>query len=134
MLTSYMQSFEMSQSRCPLLELVRTVYSPEAIADVCKSAGEHPRLLPQVLTVRQAAERIYTAINVAIQDTTLKFDVGVNVREQLIDLRDRRRQKREQQRQAERSGNAEIAISSGECNSKAITRLALALLSKAMAR
>lgn len=76
MLTSFMQSYEAAQSRCPLLEMVRAVYSPDAIAEVCARAGGHVSFLPPVLTARQAAERIYTAINVEIQDPTLKFGVG----------------------------------------------------------
>jgi hypothetical protein len=93
MLTSYMQSYEASQAKCPMLELVRNLYSAEAIAEVCARAGMPPPLYPPLLTVRQAAERIYTAINADIQDSTLKFGVGVNIREQLIDLRERRRKK-----------------------------------------
>jgi CRP-like cAMP-binding protein len=97
MITSYMQSYEASQSQCPLLDLVRSVYSPEAIAEACAKAGAVPPLLPSRLTARQAAEKIYLAINVDLQDTTLKFGVGVNIREQLVELRERRRQKRSQQ-------------------------------------
>ncbi|KAF4323988.1 hypothetical protein BBO99_00002152 [Phytophthora kernoviae] len=93
MLTSYMQSYETSQSRCPLLELVRSVYSPEVIAEACAKAGSQSPLLPQIMTARQAAERIYTAINADIEDSSLKFGVGVHVREQLIELRERRRAK-----------------------------------------
>ncbi|RLN96369.1 hypothetical protein BBJ28_00021562 [Nothophytophthora sp. Chile5] len=105
MLTSYMQGYEMTQSWCPLLELVRTVYSPKAVAAACAAGSAPPPLFPPVLTPRQAAERIYTAINVELQDTTLRFGVGVGMRQQLIDLRERRRHKRELQRQAaDRSG------------------------------
>ncbi|KAJ8574622.1 hypothetical protein ON010_g4592 [Phytophthora cinnamomi] len=98
MLTSYMQSYEMTHSRCPLLELVRKVYSAEAIAEACAKAGSPPPLLPPVLTARQAAERVYTAINLETNDETLKFGIGANIREKLIDLRERRRQKRQNQR------------------------------------
>ncbi|GMF22651.1 unnamed protein product [Phytophthora fragariaefolia] len=93
MLTSFMQSYEGALSRCPMLELVRSVYSPDAIAEACAKAGGHLPYPPPVLTARQAAERIYMAINVEIQDPTLKFGVGVNVRDQLIELRDQRRRK-----------------------------------------
>ncbi|KAE9339751.1 hypothetical protein PF008_g11417 [Phytophthora fragariae] len=113
MLTSFMQSYEAAQSRCPLLEMVRTVYSPDAIAEVCAKAGGHlPFLLP-VLTARQAAERIYTAINVEIQDPTLKFGVGVNVREQLIELRDRRRRKRGEQAETYRGDSSALSKDEG---------------------
>ncbi|KAE9022475.1 hypothetical protein PR003_g13943 [Phytophthora rubi] len=95
MLMSYMQSYEMVHSRCPLLELVRKVYSAEAVAEACARLGSPPPLLPPVLTARQAAERIYTAINLETNDATLKFGIGVNIREQLIDLRERMRQKRQ---------------------------------------
>ncbi|GMF15933.1 unnamed protein product [Phytophthora lilii] len=94
MLTSYMQSYEANQTRCPLLELVRSVYSPEAISDACMKAGVPLPQFPGKLTARQAAERIYKAINVELQDSTLKFGIGVNVREQLVGLRERRHQKR----------------------------------------
>ncbi|GMF21144.1 unnamed protein product [Phytophthora lilii] len=93
MLTSYMQSYEADQSRCPLLELVHTVYSPEAITAVYARAGWAPPFLPSQLTARQAAERVFTAIDTDQKDSTLKFGVGVNIREQLIALRERRRQK-----------------------------------------
>ncbi|KAF4144656.1 Cyclic nucleotide-binding domain [Phytophthora infestans] len=96
MLTSYMQSYEVSKSHCPLLELVRKVYSPEAIAKACAQAGTSPPLAPPALTVRQAAERIYTAINKESNDPTLKFGVGVNIRDKLLELRERRRKKRGQ--------------------------------------
>ncbi|KAE9108534.1 hypothetical protein PF010_g11869 [Phytophthora fragariae] len=95
MLMSYMQSYEMVHSRCPLLELVRKVYSAEAVAEACARLGSPPPLLPPVLTARQAAERIYTAINLETNDATLKFGIGVNIRAQLIDLRERMRQKRQ---------------------------------------
>eukprot|EP00644_Phytophthora_capsici_P001187 jgi/Phyca11/37718/gw1.86.100.1 len=39
MMASYMQSYEFIKSRCPLLELVRSVYSTEAIAKVCAKTG-----------------------------------------------------------------------------------------------
>ncbi|KAL4133903.1 hypothetical protein PRIC2_004219 [Phytophthora ramorum] len=95
MLASYMQSYEVSKARCPLLELVRKVYSAEAIEKACAKVGGPPPLLPPVLTVRQAAERIYTAINVESTDATLKFGVGVNIRDKLVALRERRRKKRD---------------------------------------
>ncbi|KAG1689804.1 hypothetical protein DVH05_002009 [Phytophthora capsici] len=90
MLTSYMQSYELSQSHCPLLDMVRSVYSPEAI----KKAGGTPPLISSILTTRQAAEKIYTAINVEMNDPTFKFGVGGDIREQLIQLRERRREVR----------------------------------------
>ncbi|ETP25660.1 hypothetical protein F441_01495 [Phytophthora nicotianae CJ01A1] len=96
MLTSYMQSYEVSKSHCPLLELVRKVYSAEAIAKACAQAGVPPPLVPPTITVRQAAERIYTAINKESNDPTLKFGVGANIRDKLLELRERRRKKREQ--------------------------------------
>ncbi|OWZ17773.1 Voltage-gated Ion Channel [Phytophthora megakarya] len=95
MLASYMQSYEASKSRCPLLELVRRVYSPEAIAEVCAKVGAPPPFIPPTLTAHQAAERIYTAINKESNDSTLKFGVGVNIHEKLVALRERRRKKRE---------------------------------------
>ncbi|RLN79979.1 hypothetical protein BBJ28_00024321 [Nothophytophthora sp. Chile5] len=128
MLTSYMQGYEMTQSQCPLLELVRNVYSPKAVAAACAAGGAPPPLFPPVLTPRQAAERIYTAINVEVQDTTLKFGVGVAMRQQLVDLRERRRHKRELQRQvADRSGKTPGAastasgMSSGDLHSETTT-------------
>ncbi|KAG3199098.1 hypothetical protein PC128_g5565 [Phytophthora cactorum] len=96
MLTSYMQSYEVSKSHCPLLELVRKVYSPEAIAKACAQAGGPSPLVPPTLTIRQAAERIYTAINKESNDPTLKFGVGANIRDKLLELRERRRKKRDQ--------------------------------------
>lgn len=103
MLASYMQSYELVKSRCPLLELVRKVYSPEAIAEACAKSGGHPPLIPPVLSARQAAERIYTAMNVETNDGTLKFGVGVNIRDQLVDLRDKLQKKRGRKQQAKAS-------------------------------
>ncbi|KAF1772955.1 Cyclic nucleotide-binding-like [Phytophthora cactorum] len=80
MLTSYMQSYEV----------------PEAIAKACAQAGGPSPLVPPTLTVRQAAERIYTAINKESNDPTLKFGVGANIRDKLLELRERRRKKRDQ--------------------------------------
>ncbi|GMG18392.1 unnamed protein product [Phytophthora fragariaefolia] len=103
MLATYMQSYELCKSRCPMLEIVRKIYSPETIAEACAKAGGHTPLLPAVLTARQAAERIYTAINIEANDGTLKFGVGVNIRDQLIDLRERLRGKRKKEQQSRAS-------------------------------
>ncbi|KAL3667639.1 hypothetical protein V7S43_007193 [Phytophthora oleae] len=105
MITSYMQSYELKKSRCPLLELVRSVYSTEAIAKACAKAGGHPPLVTSILTAREAAERIYKAMNVESNDGTLKFGVGVNIRDQLVDLRDRLRMRRERKKSAKDSEN-----------------------------
>ncbi|KAE8903953.1 hypothetical protein PF010_g6488 [Phytophthora fragariae] len=126
MLASYMQSYELCKSRCPLLELVRKIYSPEAIAEACAKSGGHPPLLPPVLSARQAAERIYTAMNMETNDGTLKFGVGMNIRDQLVNLRDRLRKKRDRKQQAKANPAASPTTSShdntdksrGDCNGR----------------
>ncbi|GMF32499.1 unnamed protein product [Phytophthora lilii] len=99
MLASYMQSFESSKGRCPLLELVGKIYRPKAIAEVCAKTGGPVSHFPSILTARQAAERIYTAMNVEANDVTLIFGVGGGDRDRLIDLRERLRRKRERKMQ-----------------------------------
>ncbi|KAF1795876.1 Cyclic nucleotide-binding-like [Phytophthora cactorum] len=95
MLTSYMQSYEVSKSHCPLLELVRKVYSQSDSKGMRTSWWAFSAGTP-TLTIRQAAERIYTAINKESNDPTLKFGVGANIRDKLLELRERRRKKRDQ--------------------------------------
>ncbi|KAJ8578543.1 hypothetical protein ON010_g662 [Phytophthora cinnamomi] len=119
MLASYMQTYELCKSRCPLLELVRKVYSPEAIAEACAKSGGHPPLLPPVLSARQAAERIYMAMNVETNDGTLKFGVGVNIRDELVDLREKLRKRREPKQQPKANSVAPRTPSSSDrTNSK----------------
>ncbi|KAG6617196.1 Voltage-gated Ion Channel (VIC) Superfamily [Phytophthora cinnamomi] len=124
MLASYMQTYELCKSRCPLLELVRKVYSPEAIAEACAKSGGHPPLLPPVLSARQAAERIYMAMNVETNDGTLKFGVGVNIRDELVDLREKLRKRREPKQQPKANSVAPRTPSSSDrTNTRVLKRM-----------
>ncbi|KAE9312619.1 hypothetical protein PF001_g9134 [Phytophthora fragariae] len=123
MLTSFMQSYEAAQFRCPLLEMVRTLDSPDAIEGACAKAGGHLPFLPPVLTARRSAERIYTAINVEIQDPTLKFGVDVNVREQLIELRDRQRRNKSVKSKLKHRGDSNALSEDDGIENKTCTRV-----------
>ncbi|KAG7383927.1 hypothetical protein PHYPSEUDO_003220 [Phytophthora pseudosyringae] len=118
MLVSYMQSYEASKSCCPLLELVRKVYSPAAITKACAKAGGHPPLVPPTLTINQAADKIYKAINTEANDSTLKFGVGVNIRDKLVALRERRREKRGQKPQSGATSSAKSTPVNGKSKSR----------------
>jgi CRP-like cAMP-binding protein len=115
MLTSYMQSYEASQLSCPLLETVRSLYTAKAIAEVCAKVGMAPPRPPPLLTARQAAERVYLAINVDLKDTTLKFGLGGNIRDQLVALRDTRRQKRAERHPRSILGNTAPSAAVNAC-------------------